>query len=176
MSGQFVKVRKDRQWLIQNYALSVTNSQPSVVFPLVGDSEGIWSFGGHVLRVLTGYQVFVSNGTAGASNSVIAVGLVRMETDLAAVTPALTSALTNEDADMPWLYWRVFPLPLTAVATPEITFYDYRDGQWLDWQMRAGKGTYVNKDVMLCWVITQRGLTSGSVTFCADSKLLVSSP
>lgn len=177
MATGFQKVRSSRQWLKDSLVQSVTASIPTQIYPVAVDLEEQWSIGGHVLRLIGGYGVSLSNGTAGAVNSVLGVGLVRMERDLAEdVSSLVTSALIGEDADMPWLFWRAWPLRIQLTSTTGLVHLEYGDGNLLDWQMRAGKGTYLDKDTGIYWVISQFGLTEGSCTFYCNYKLLVSSP
>lgn len=175
MAGRFVKTRKMMQWTVQQTTLGVTAQNPNDVREIIADPVDAVSYSSHLVRILCSYRIALSNGTAGAANSVCTLGVLRAEEDMASIADSLSSA-DADDADMPWLFWRAWPLDLLAEPTPTVKFLDFGDGAWLDWQMRAGKGTFLAKDVDVVWVFSQFGVTQGSVNMYLYPKMLYSNP
>lgn len=173
--AQWTKVRRMNQWVIQPTTLGTSVAQVNDVREIILDPEDAVSYNARMVRVLTSYKIVLSNGTKGATNSCATLGILRAEQDLAVIAGSLSSS-DSEDADMPWCFWRAWPLPLSAVETTETVFLDFGDGAYLDWQMRAGKGTNVQKDIALLWVFSVFGLQGGSVNMMLFPKILYSTP
>lgn len=173
--GKFVKTQK--QWLRFHVLMTVTGSDPLTHAGLFQDPEGELATLTRVIRMFMTVQIVmgsvepVPNWFNGAGMPMLGLGLVRTDPDMPNNS---LSVLSGNDADKAWLYRQDYRVPFDAVlGTPQSGYLNtFGDPYYLDWQLRAGNGTNVNRDVELRLVLECQNVATTS-TFHVDLNGLV---
>lgn len=145
--------RAQREW----FSDSVTGSSAAVFnVAAIQDPEDALSRSIRVLRMI-GCWNGSGSGLTVTNDCFFGLGVLLVNQN----DTTLYDPFAAADADKPWLYRSMWPIPVQAAPVVAASGMDLR----FDWQLRGGKGTTVKHDNQLQLCAAVKGVTAGTFNF-----------
>lgn len=138
-----------RQWVSQKVVAPVSTQEPHFEVAILADpGAGTISYPVRLCRVFLTVSIQVFNMQAtNAYNNWFYLGLCRADP---ALNKQTMKPFDNSTADRSWLYRQCYRLPTPAPASAASGLVDLNGEPYqLDWPLRGGKGTALDRDIEL---------------------------